>query len=105
MKGGWREKVELATKFGLKFVEDDNNTNNYKLEKYGDPAYVRKACEASLERLGVDCIDIYYQHRVDTRVPIEVTVSLSFHLNFGFVPSQIFDSVVLYQQRSVHKIA
>ncbi|RRT58063.1 hypothetical protein B296_00023824, partial [Ensete ventricosum] len=41
----------------------------------GDPAYVRAACEGSLQRLGIDCIDLYYQHRVDTRVPIEVTVS------------------------------
>ncbi|CAA3027928.1 auxin-induced PCNT115-like [Olea europaea subsp. europaea] len=39
----------------------------------GDPAYVRAACEASLKRLDIDCIDLYYQHRIDTRVPIEVT--------------------------------
>lgn len=63
-----REKVELATKFGACFVDG-------KREVRGDPAYVRQACEASLKRLGVDCIDLYYQHRVDTRVPIEVTVS------------------------------
>ena len=40
----------------------------------GDPAYVRSACEASLQRLGVEAIDLYYQHRVDTKVPIEDTV-------------------------------
>jgi len=40
----------------------------------GDPAYVRAACEASLKRLDIDCIDLYYQHRIDTRVPIEVTM-------------------------------
>ena len=40
----------------------------------GEPEYVRNACEGSLERLGVDYIDLYYQHRVDTKVPIEVTV-------------------------------
>ena len=42
----------------------------------GDPAYVRSCCEGSLKRLGVDCIDLYYAHRVDTRVPIEITVSV-----------------------------
>ncbi|XP_054821278.1 probable aldo-keto reductase 2 [Prosopis cineraria] len=67
LKGGVREKVELATKFGIS-VEDG------KREIRGDPAYVRAACEASLKRLDVDCIDLYYQHRVDTPVPIEVTV-------------------------------
>ncbi|KAA8548321.1 hypothetical protein F0562_000005 [Nyssa sinensis] len=67
LKGGMREKVELATKFGVKFV--DGNT-----VVQGDPAYVRAACEASLKRLDIDCIDLYYQHRIDTRVPIEATM-------------------------------
>ncbi|GMN70995.1 hypothetical protein TIFTF001_055905, partial [Ficus carica] len=65
LKGGIREKVELATKFGI-----DPGT----FEVKGDPAYVRAACEASLKRLDVDYIDLYYQHRIDTRLPIEVTV-------------------------------
>ncbi|KAM3366843.1 hypothetical protein ACQJBY_015883 [Aegilops geniculata] len=65
--GGVRERVELATKFGISFADG-------KREVRGDPAYVRAACEGSLKRLGVSCIDLYYQHRVDTRVPIEVTV-------------------------------
>ncbi|KAL0432925.1 UNVERIFIED_CONTAM: Auxin-induced protein [Sesamum latifolium] len=43
------------------------------MEVHGEPAYVRAACEASLKRLDVDCIDLYYVHRIDTRVPIEVT--------------------------------
>ncbi|XAR58175.1 Perakine reductase [Bertholletia excelsa] len=43
-------------------------------EVRGDPAYVRAACEGSLKRLDVDCIDLYYQHRIDTRIPIEVTM-------------------------------
>ncbi|KAL5542893.1 hypothetical protein UlMin_010603, partial [Ulmus minor] len=64
--GGVREKVELATKFGGVFADG-------KAEVRGDPGYVRAACEASLKRLDVDCIDLYYQHRIDTRVPIEVT--------------------------------
>ncbi|XP_031260521.1 auxin-induced protein PCNT115-like isoform X1 [Pistacia vera] len=68
LKGGMREKVELATKFGI------NHGDDGKMEIRGDPAYVRAACEGSLNRLGVDYIDLYYQHRIDTRVPIEVTM-------------------------------
>ncbi|KAG7591215.1 NADP-dependent oxidoreductase domain superfamily [Arabidopsis thaliana x Arabidopsis arenosa] len=67
LRDGMREKVELATKFGILFRDE-------KLGYRGDPAYVRAACEASLSRLGVSCIDIYYQHRIDTTVPIEVTI-------------------------------
>ncbi|EFJ24149.1 hypothetical protein SELMODRAFT_267791 [Selaginella moellendorffii] len=61
-----REKVQLATKFGN--VPGKGTTVN------GTPEYVRKACESSLERLGVDYIDLYYQHRVDPEVPIEETM-------------------------------
>ncbi|EXB96877.1 hypothetical protein L484_016651 [Morus notabilis] len=68
LKGGVRERVQLATKFGI--LVDDNGRFAVK----GDPAYVRAACEASLKRLDIDCIDLYYQHRIDTSVPIEVTV-------------------------------
>ncbi|CAL8992230.1 unnamed protein product [Prunus brigantina] len=67
LKGGVREKVELATKFGIYLVDK-------KREVRGDPAYVRAAAEDSLKRLGVDSVDLYYQHRIDTTVPIEVTV-------------------------------
>jgi len=66
---GIREKVQLATKFGISFVDG-------KPEIRGDPAYVRAACEASLKRLDVDYIDLYYQHRIDIKVPIEVTVCM-----------------------------
>lgn len=65
-----RERVELATKFGI-FLVDGNR------EIRGDPGYVRASCEESLKRLDIDCIDLYYQHRIDTRVPIEITVCLS----------------------------
>ena len=68
LKGRMREKVQLATKFGVRYAD------NGKIEVRGDPAYVRATCEASLKRLDVNCIDLYYQHRIDTRVPIEVTV-------------------------------
>jgi aryl-alcohol dehydrogenase-like predicted oxidoreductase len=64
---GIRETAQLATKFGVKFTDG-------KPSVHGDPAYVRAACEASLKRLQVDCIDLYYQHRIDTGVPIEVTM-------------------------------
>ncbi|XP_060671893.1 LOW QUALITY PROTEIN: IN2-2 protein [Ziziphus jujuba] len=68
VNGGVRDKVQIATKFGIT-ITDGNN-----MGVSGDPQYVREACEASLKRLGVDCIDLYYKHRIDTRVPIEITV-------------------------------
>jgi aryl-alcohol dehydrogenase-like predicted oxidoreductase len=68
---GIREKVQLATKFGI-VSEDKMNTLTLK----GDPEWVRMACEGSLKRLDVDYIDLYYLHRVDRKVPIEITVSL-----------------------------
>ncbi|XP_013661645.1 probable aldo-keto reductase 6 [Brassica napus] len=68
LEDGLREKVELATKFGITASE------NGKFGFRGDPQYVRSACEASLRRLGVTSIDLYYQHRIDTTVPIEVTM-------------------------------
>ncbi|KAH9697336.1 putative aldo-keto reductase 2 [Citrus sinensis] len=67
LKRGYRGRVELATKFGIRY---EDGQYSY----CGDPAYVRAACEASLKRLDVDCIDLYYQHRIDTKVPIEVTI-------------------------------
>jgi aryl-alcohol dehydrogenase-like predicted oxidoreductase len=66
---GRRDDVVLATKFGN--VRDERGNS---LGIDGSPEYVRKACDASLKRLGVDHIDLYYQHRVDTKVPIEETV-------------------------------
>ena len=66
---GRRDEVVLATKFGN--VRDERGTS---LGIDGSPEYVRKACDASLGRLGIDHIDLYYQHRVDTKVPIEETV-------------------------------
>ncbi|KAK4258171.1 hypothetical protein QN277_007649 [Acacia crassicarpa] len=68
LKGGVREKVELATKFGGIIGSDGKG------EIRGDPEYVRSACEGSLKRLEIDCIDLYYVHRIDTRVPIELTI-------------------------------
>ncbi len=67
-----REEVFLATKFGIKLVKDDDLINRI---VDGSPAYVHAACDASLQRLGVDHIDLYYQHRVDPNTPIEETVA------------------------------
>ncbi len=65
---GRRDEVVLATKFGNRRNAPDGRTVD------GRPEYVRRACESSLERLGVETIDLYYQHRVDPQVPIEDTV-------------------------------
>jgi aryl-alcohol dehydrogenase-like predicted oxidoreductase len=66
---GRRDQVVLATKFGNERGEDGSF-----LGVNGRPDYVRKSCDGSLQRLGVDHIDLYYQHRVDRSVPIEETV-------------------------------
>src|SRR3954468_16769573 len=66
---GRRDTVFLATKFG-----NVRGPAGEFLGVRGDPEYVRSACEASLKRLGVEMIDLYYQHRVDPKVPIEDTV-------------------------------
>ena len=66
---GRRERAFVATKFGQKRAPDGTH-----LGIDGTPAYVRSACEASLKRLGIATIDLYYQHRVDPNVPIAETV-------------------------------
>jgi aryl-alcohol dehydrogenase-like predicted oxidoreductase len=63
-----RDQVTIATKFGIVRHPDGTREIN------GRPEYVRSACDASLKRLGIDQIDLYYQHRVDRTVPIEETV-------------------------------
>jgi len=65
---GRRDQVLLATKFGNERGEDGSF-----LGVNGKPEYVRKACDDSLRRLGVDHVDLYYQHRVDTEIPVEET--------------------------------
>ncbi|GAA0160383.1 reductase [Lithospermum erythrorhizon] len=67
LKGVEREKVQIATKFGISHQDGMRGIR-------GDPEYVRACCEASLKRLDIDYIDLYYVHRIDIRVPIEVTV-------------------------------
>src|SRR6187399_1150015 len=68
LAGGLRDKVVLATKFGQ--TQKPGGANGVD----GSAAYVKEACDASLKRLGVDVIDLYYQHRVDPKTPIEDTV-------------------------------
>jgi len=67
---GRREQAFIATKFGI--VRDPGNPQARGVN--GRPEYVHSACDASLQRLGIDTIDLYYQHRVDPNVPIEETV-------------------------------
>jgi aryl-alcohol dehydrogenase-like predicted oxidoreductase len=66
---GRRDEVVLATKFG-----NVRGSEGERLGVRGDPDYVRECCEASLRRLDIETIDLYYQHRVDPEVPIEETV-------------------------------
>lgn len=66
---GYRDRVIVATKFGIVRTDD---IRQHKIN--GRPEYVRSACEASLRRLGIETIDLYYQHRVDQDTPIEETV-------------------------------
>jgi aryl-alcohol dehydrogenase-like predicted oxidoreductase len=65
-----REKVQVATKCGIAGFDASGMCVK------GTPDYVRACCEASLQRLAVDYIDIYYQHRIDQSVPIEETVCI-----------------------------
>jgi aryl-alcohol dehydrogenase-like predicted oxidoreductase len=65
----YREKVTIATKFGIVHSKDGQLTG-----VNGKPEYVKQACEASLKRLGIETIDLYYAHRVDPNTPIEETV-------------------------------
>jgi aryl-alcohol dehydrogenase-like predicted oxidoreductase len=67
---GRRDQIVLATKFGI--VRDPSNPQVRGVN--GSPEYVRRSCDASLQRLGTDYIDLYYQHRVDPKTPIEETV-------------------------------
>jgi aryl-alcohol dehydrogenase-like predicted oxidoreductase len=83
LEGGVKERVQLSTKFEFSFASG-------KREIRGDPAYVRAADEASLKRLQLDCIDLYYQHCVNTLLPIKVTVRVNeMATRKGSTPSQL----------------
>ena len=67
---GRRDRVVIATKFGILRSASDSVFGGVS----GKPSYVKKACEESLRRLGVDCVDLYYQHRPDPETPVEETI-------------------------------
>ncbi len=100
-----REQVVLATKFGIYRDPDDP----MKRSIIGKPEYVRSACEASLKRLGVDVIDLYYQHRVDTTTPIEETVGAMARLveegKVRFLGLSEASSETMHRAQAVHPIA
>ncbi|NLF42607.1 MAG: aldo/keto reductase [Bacteroidales bacterium] len=66
-----RDKVFIATKFGFKYKQ---NGNHFASEFDGSPKWMRQAIELSLQRLGTDCIDLYYAHRIDPKIPVEETI-------------------------------
>lgn len=81
--------MDLATKFGIREV---NGAREY----CGDPEYVRTVCEASLEKVGVNYIDLYYQHRIDTCLPIEIIINF-FLLTRSFIQTFFFSSLELQE--------
>jgi aryl-alcohol dehydrogenase-like predicted oxidoreductase len=102
---GQREKVVLATKFGI--VRDPNDPQMRGVN--GRPEYVREACEGSLRRLGVETIDLYYQHRVDPETPIEDTVGAMADLvrqgKVGYLGLSEAAPATIRRAHAVHPIA
>jgi aryl-alcohol dehydrogenase-like predicted oxidoreductase len=102
---GRRDKVVLATKFGI--VRDPQNPLIRGIA--GKPEYVRQACEGSLKRLGVEVIDLYYQHRVDADTPIEETVGAMAQLvkegKVRFLGLSEAGAATLRRAAAVHPIA
>ena len=101
---GHRNQVVLATKFGLIRTSDPTYRGIS-----GRPEYVRTACDASLKRLGVDHIDLYYQHRVDVEVPIEETVGAMSDLvaagKVRFIGLSEASSATVRRAHAVHPIS
>jgi aryl-alcohol dehydrogenase-like predicted oxidoreductase len=102
---GKRDQVFLATKFGI--VRDANDPSVRGIK--GSPEYVASACDASLRRLNVDRIDLYYQHRVDTSVPIEETVGAMADLvkagKVGYIGLSEASAETVRRAHAVHPIA
>lgn len=102
---GRRDEVILATKFGIVRSETDPNVRGVN----GRPEYVRTSCEASLRRLGVDVIDLYYQHRVDPETPIEDTIGAMKRLveegKIRFIGLSEAGSQTLRRAHAVHPVA
>ncbi len=100
---GRRDEVVIATKFGI--VRGDDGSF---LGINGKPEYLSRACDASLQRLGIDHIDLYYQHRVDPEVPIEETVGAMSRLveegKVGFLGLSEAGPATLRRAQAVHPI-
>lgn len=100
---GRRDKITLATKFGVSRGED-GSWQGIK----GNAAYVKASCDASLKRLGTDYIDLYYQHRVDTNTPIEETVGAMADLvkagKVRYIGLSEADSQTIARAHEVHPI-
>lgn len=107
---GRREDVIVGTKFGL-LPSDPSRpiTAGNEMGVDGRPEYVRSACDASLQRLGIDHIDIYYQHRLDPRVPVEETVgALSELVQSGkirFIGLSEVNSAVIERAHAIHPVS
>jgi aryl-alcohol dehydrogenase-like predicted oxidoreductase len=101
---GKREQVVIATKFGI--MRDPTNPNVRGVS--GKPEYVRSACEGSLRRLGIETIDLYYQHRVDPNTPIEETVGAMAELvkegKVRFLGLSEAGAATIRRANAVHKI-
>ena len=100
-----RDRVAIATKFGL----SDVSQGGYTVPVNGRPEYVRSACEASLQRLGVETIDLYYQHRVDPHTPIEETIGAMAELvkegKVRFLGLSEASAATIRRAHAVHPIA
>ena len=100
-----RQRVVIATKFGL----SDVSQGGYTVPVNGRPEYVRSACEASLQRLGVETIDLYYQHRVDPHTPIEETIGAMAELvtegKVRFLGLSEASAATIRRAHAVHPIA
>jgi aryl-alcohol dehydrogenase-like predicted oxidoreductase len=101
---GRRDKITLATKFGVSRGQDGSW-----LGIKGNPDYVKSCCDASLKRLGTDYIDLYYQHRVDTETPIEETVGAMAELvkagKVRYIGLSEADSQIIARAHKVHPIS
>ncbi len=110
LAGGRRQQAFIATKFGIAGARLKPE-GGLEMKIDGRPEYVKQACEASLKRLGIDCIDLYYQHRVDPQVPIEDTVGAMADLagagkiRFLGLSEASADPALIRRAQAVHPIA
>lgn len=105
-----RDQAFIATKFGIAGAKL-RPEGGIEMQIDGRPEYVKSACDASLKRLGIDCIDLYYQHRVDPNVPIEETVAAMAELvaagkvRFLGLSEASADPALIRRASAVHPIA